>query len=224
MTAASPPLGQGRLTTPRSAAIAGIVFGIMMGTAYVVIRLTLPADPAEDSQWLEERADAVEFALGLVPFAGIAFLWFIGVIRDRIGELEDRFFSTVLLGSGLLYLAMTFASVALAGGLVKAYEVAPTAVIEAGLYDFDRSVVYRTSSVFALRMAAVFMISAGTIWLRARLMPRWAVPLTYGLALVQLAVASTSLWVTLILPGWVLVISVVFLLTGPRHPPPDGFH
>jgi len=45
-----------------------------------------------------------------LPFAGIAFLWFIGVLRDRLGELEDRFFATVFLGSGLLFLAMLFAS------------------------------------------------------------------------------------------------------------------
>jgi hypothetical protein len=54
-------------------------------------------------------------ALYLVPFAGIAFLWFIGVLRDRLGELEDRFFATVFFGSGLLFLAMLFASAAVAG-------------------------------------------------------------------------------------------------------------
>ena len=159
------PIGHGKLTTPRAAAVAGIVFAVLMGTAYVLARLAVPAD-ATERKWLDERADLVQLGLGLVPFAGIAFLWFIGVIRDRVGALEDRFFSTVLLGSGLLYLAMTFVSVALAGGILTAYEVAPTQAIESGLYDFDRSVVYRTSSVFALRMGAVFMISAGTIWLR----------------------------------------------------------
>ncbi len=54
-------------------------------------------------------------SLNLVPFAGIAFLWFIGVLRDRIGEREDRFFATVFLGSGLLFVAMMFVAVAVAG-------------------------------------------------------------------------------------------------------------
>ena len=204
--------------TARAAAVAGIVFAVLMGTAYVLARLAIPAD-ATEREWLVERADLVQFALGLVPFAGIAFLWFIGVMRDRVGALEDRFFSTVLLGSGLLYLAMTFVSVALVGGILTAYEVAPTQAIESGLYDFDRSVVYRTSSVFALRMGAVFMISAGTIWLRTHLLRPWAVLVTYGLALVQLVGVSYSLWVTLILPAWVLLISLVFLITGPRQQP-----
>ena len=171
-------------------------------------------------EWLVQRADLVKFGLGLVPFAGIAFLWFIGVMRDRVGALEDRFFSTVLLGSGLLYLAMTFVSVALAGGILTAYKVAPTQAIESGLYDFDRSVIYRTSTVFALRMGAVFMICAGTIWLRTRLLRPWAVLVTYGLALVQLLGVGYSLWVTLILPAWVLLVSLVFLITGPRQQPP----
>ena len=55
-----------------------------------------------------------------MPFAGIAFLWFIGVLRDRLGELEDRFFATVFFGSGLLFLAMLFASAAVAGGIIIA--------------------------------------------------------------------------------------------------------
>ena len=36
-----------------------------------------------------------------MPFAGIAFLWFVGVVRDRMGRLEDRFFSSVFFGSSL---------------------------------------------------------------------------------------------------------------------------
>ena len=56
-----------------------------------------------------------------MPFAGIAFLWFIGVVRDRLGRLEDQFFSTVFFGSGLLFLAMVFVSMAIAGGMVAGY-------------------------------------------------------------------------------------------------------
>ncbi len=209
-------IGRGKLTTPRAAAVAGIVFAVLMGTAYVLARLAIPADGA-DREWLVQRAGLVQFALGLVPFAGIAFLWFIGVVRDRVGALEDRFLSTLLMGSGLLYLAMTFVSVAFVGGILTAYDAASTQVIDSGLYDFDRSVVYRVSSVFALRMGAVFMVSAGTISRRTHLLPPWAVIVTYGLALVQLLGVSFSLWVTLILPAWVLLISVVFLISGPHQ-------
>ena len=95
------------LRTPRAAAFAGIIFSVLMITALVLLRVSAPAHPADAGAWLTDpqRRAAVAIALNLVPFAGIAFLWFIGVLRDRIGEREDRFFATVFLGSGLLFVA-----------------------------------------------------------------------------------------------------------------------
>jgi len=37
-------------------------------------------------------------ALGLVPFSVISFLFFIGVLRNRLGEPEDQFLASVFLG------------------------------------------------------------------------------------------------------------------------------
>jgi hypothetical protein len=67
----------------------------------------------------------VAIALNLIPFAGIAFLWFIGVLRDRIGQREDRFFATVFLCNGLLFVAMTFAGAAIAGGVIAEMPSSP---------------------------------------------------------------------------------------------------
>ena len=105
-----------RLRAPRAAAIAGILFSVLLIASILLLRQAVPADPLEAGAWLQTRADTVALALNLVPFAGIAFLWFIGVLRDRLGEREDRFFATVFLGSGLLFLAMLFFSAAVAGG------------------------------------------------------------------------------------------------------------
>jgi hypothetical protein len=161
-------------------------------------------------------AGRISYALSLVPFAGIAFLWFMGVVRDRLGHLEDQFFATVFLGSGLLFLAMTFASAALAGGLLASYALEPGKLIESGVYTFARVVMYRISNVYAVRMSGVFMISLGTIWVRTRVMPRWLVFLTYGLALVLLLSIGFSLWMTLVFPAWVFVISVSILVWNLR--------
>ena len=86
----------------------------------VLLRISVPAHPAVPGEWLTDSRHraAVAIALNLVPFAGIAFLWFIGVLRDRIGEREDRFFATVFLGSGLLFVAMLFVGAAIAGGII----------------------------------------------------------------------------------------------------------
>jgi hypothetical protein len=218
MTETQISLTRKRLTTPRAAAIAGILFALLYGAGMVLIRLSIPADPATDIAWLETNARKVSLALNLVPFAGIAFLWFIGVIRDRLEDLEDRLFATVFLGSGLLFLALTFVGAALAGGLLSSYLVAPGPLEGSGLYTYSRAVMYQILNVYAIRMAGVFMISLGTIWLRTGLMQRaWAI-VTYALALVLLVSIAYSLWVTLIFPGWVLAVSVYFLILALRHP------
>ena len=78
-----------RLRTPRAAALAGILFAVLMGTSYALIRMSVPPNSFATSDWLEEWSGTITFALSLLPFAGIAFLWLMGVLRDRIGYLED---------------------------------------------------------------------------------------------------------------------------------------
>ncbi|KKH96949.1 hypothetical protein EO95_00020 [Methanosarcina sp. 1.H.T.1A.1] len=205
------PLNDLRLKTPRAAAVAGILFAVLNITANVLIRLSIPPDPANGDFWLEEQAKTVALGLSLVPISGIAFLWFIGVVRDRMGQLEDRFFSSVFFGSGLLYLAMTFVSAALAGGLLTSYTLEQDLLIISGVYTFSREVIFNITNVYAIRMAGVFMISLGTISVRTRIMPRWLSFLTYSLALILLVSIGLNFWVTLIFPAWVLVVSLYIL-------------
>jgi hypothetical protein len=157
-----------------------------------------------------------------MPFAVIAFLWFVAVIRDRLGEQEDQFFSTVFFGSGLLFLAMVCVSMAIAGGIL----IVANSTAEEGLNQdsitFGRAVMLQISNVYALRMAAVFMISTATIWLRTSLMPRWLTLATYVLALLLLLVVSLNLWVVLAFPAWVFFISVYILIINARSPQRQG--
>src|SRR5215472_5816976 len=97
-----------RMRTPRAAAVAGILFSLLLMTSFLLVRISVPANPLSEASGFAEHAQAISLALNLLPFAGIAFLWFIAVLRDRLGELEDRFFATVFLGSGLLFVAMLF--------------------------------------------------------------------------------------------------------------------
>ena len=212
MTETPVSLTRRKLTTPRAAAIAGILFALLYGAGLVLIRSSIPADRAADTSWLETNSRSISLALNLVPYAGIAFLWFIGVIRDRMGELEDRLFATVFLGSGLLFLAMTYVGMALAGGLLDSYAFDKSALLVGGVYTYSRAVMYNIINIYAIRMAGVFMISLGTIWLRTGLMHRGWAFLTYTLALVLLLSVSYSMWVPLIFPGWVLAVSIYLLI------------
>jgi hypothetical protein len=203
-----------RMTTPRAAAVAGIVFSLLFGACVVLFRTAIPQDVVASTGWAQRGAGRVTAAAVLMPFAGIAFLWFIGVIRDRLGEYEDRFFSTVFLGSGLLFLAMTFVAVALAAAVVANAKAGYSGQL--GAVHFGHALMLQITNVYAVRMAGVFMISLATIGMRTRLMPGWLVVVSYLLALTLLVVISVSLWVTLVFPTWVLAISV-FLLAESRR-------
>ena len=121
------------LRTPRAAAIAGILFALLYGAAYVLIQLSIPAISSDAPGLSEDQVKTITLGLSFLPFAGIAFLWFLGVIRDRMGSHEDQFYSTLFLGSGFLYLGLTFTSAAVAGGLLTAYAIDPDLVTSGGL-------------------------------------------------------------------------------------------
>ena len=208
------PAYQG-LRTSRAAGIAGVIFSVLFGASLVLLRTALDPDPSVPIDWDGPAGGRVRLAMTLMPFAGIAFLWFIGVVRDRLGDLEDRFFSTVSLGSGLLFVAMVFASMSIVGGLLATGHAELSADADRGLAAFGRAVMLQISNVYALRMAGVFMLSLGTVWLRTGLMPRWLVVTTFLLALAMLVIASMSLWVTLLFPAWVLTVST-YVLIRPR--------
>src|SRR4029077_3214865 len=96
-----------------------------------------------------------------LPLAGFAFLWFVGVVRDRIGEREDRFFATVFLGSGLLFVGMLFVGAAVGGGLIARQPHSGAAA--GGVLALGRHVTTLLLNVYAMRMAAVFTLSTVTI-------------------------------------------------------------
>jgi hypothetical protein len=197
------------LTTPRAAALAGVLFAVLFTTSIVLIRTSLPEGAQPGSQWLEAGNDKIRLASELMPFAGICFLWFIGVVRANLGRYEDKFFATVTLGSGLLFLAMMFASAAVGAGLASASHYSGGSA--AGTV-FGQMLLLKLSKTYALKMAAVFMMSLATIWLRTGLMPRWLTIATYVMALTLILAGETSMWLSLAFPLWVLIVSLLFLV------------
>jgi hypothetical protein len=207
------------LTTPRSAGLAGVVFAVLFGLSMVLLRMSITEAPLTDTELSSVAKTRLTIALTLMPIAGIAFLWFVGVVRDQLGVLEDRFFATVYLGSGLLFLAMMFVSMALAGAILTTVDSGVTPSSPPEVVEFGRAVMLQVMNVYALRMAAVFMISLSTTWHRSGTEPRWLVISTYLVAVSLLVVTSFSMWVALVFPGWVLLVSLYILVTSRRSGP-----
>jgi hypothetical protein len=216
------PMGQGPLAaksalrTPRAAAVAGIVFSALLISSLALLRLSAPAHPDVPGAWLTDsgRRSAVAIALNLVPFAGIAFLWFIGVIRDRIGAHEDRFFATVFLGSGLLFVGMLFVAAAVAGGLVAG--MSSSGPPGTGTLTLGRNVTAILLNVYSMRMAAVFTLTTVTIARRTQIVSRWLTVAGLATALVLLVGIGISPWAELLFPAWILALSIDILAADPR--------
>jgi hypothetical protein len=208
-----------KLRTPRSAAIAGILFAVLLGTSIVLTRLAIAKNPADVGTWLAHggRRTSAGIAFSLIPFAGIAFLWFIGVIRDRMGEREDKFFATVFLGSGLLFVAMLFASAAVAIGLIAMFKAAPVKTTQSEVWALGYHMTFTLLNTFAIRMAAVFIISISTIALRTSFINRLLAVLGFAIALVLLVASDLVPYINLLMPFWVLLVSTDVLIRSRRE-------
>ena len=217
MIAATTPPAQ-RLRTPRAAAIAGIVFSVLLSISLVIIRSAVPAYQIDVGDWISDplRRNAVRIALQLIPFAGIAFLWFIGVLRNRLGELEDQFFATVFFGSGLLFVGTLFISAMLAGGLLEAMTNSQRRLLDSDVFLFARQVIGASMNTFAIRMAGVFMLSTSTIVFRTAILPRWVAFTGAACALILLLTITNWPWIALLFPLWVLIISTCILMVEAR--------
>jgi len=205
------------LRTPKAAAIAGIVFSVLLVVIVWLLRLSVPADPLDPGAWLATNSRTVAFAMNLVPFDGVAFLWFIGVLRDRLGQKEDRFFSTVFLGSGLLFLAMLFTAAGVIAAIIFVFATEPNNIMNSTTYHLARAIAYDLMNVYAIKMAAVFMFSTSTVTLFTDLAPRWIAFLGFALAAIILLVGHHITWSIYILPTWVFLISTYILVDNLRR-------
>jgi len=197
---------------PQSAAIAGLVFGLILGAVILLLHGAAPGLEGNAAHWADDpgRVSAINTALNLIPFGGIAFLWFIAVIRAQLGSREDRFFETVFLGSGLLFIAVLF----VAAAALKAILV----MDDAGVVVSDEMMATMWSLAFALlkidgaRMAAVFILSVSTMGVRTGTIPRWLAFPAYLIGVLLLLTPPAPPLTQLLFPLWVIALSIYILV------------
>jgi len=204
-----------QLRAPWAASIAGLLFAVLFTAALVLLR-SQPLLTATDAELVDLYSSGQDLpvvigGLYLAPFAGIMFLWFVAVIRDQIGEREDRFFATVFFGSGLLFVALLFTAAAAASTLVVGVRYLGQAPPTAAAVGLVRALSYTLLFAFATRAAAIFLISTATIGLKSRTFPRWFAVTGYLLGVVLLLAVTFWDWAILVLPAWVAVVSLFIL-------------
>lgn len=204
-----------QMRAPWAASIAGLMFSTLFTAALVLLR-NQPMNTATDAELPRLFATGQDMSgviggLYLAPFAGIMFLWFVAVIRDQIGEREDRFFATVFLGSGLIFVATLFAAAAIASAPIVAVRYLGMAPPSADGVAAAHVVSYTLLFAFGTRAAAVFMLATATIGIKSGAFPRWVARTGYVIGLALLLAVAFWDWVILVLPAWVAVVSLFIL-------------
>ena len=206
------------IRSPRSAAIAGIVYSALMITGMLLTANMVSSIPADiNRNWLEEWSGIAKVLVTIVPFAGLAFLWFTGVVRDRLGDREDRFFSTIFFGSGIISVVMLFIWGATAGAMFGTFAISAELVVDDDIFIFGFAFMNEIIGNYALRMAGAYMMSIGSIWTRTGLMPRWLSLGTFILALGFLLFAGIIREARFLFPVWIFVVSVYILILNYRR-------
>ncbi len=205
-----------RLRAPKAAAIAGIIFAILIFISIVLLLNALPEKQLDRMAWFAKSHNSLLLAFHLIPFAGITFLWFMGVVRDHLGAKEDQFFATVFFGSGLLFLVTLFIASASMGSVILLSGTQPEHLLASGIYDLSWTFSRYLMFVYAIRMAGVFMISTSALFFRTRVIPRWMALLGFLLAAImifRISQIDRLSWVFLCFPLWILMVSVYILLS-----------
>jgi hypothetical protein len=211
---------------PQSAAIAGLVFGGILAAVIILLHEAAPLLIEDSARWVDDQAkrNSVSTALNLIPFAGIAFLWFIAVIRAQLGSREDRFFETVFLGSGLLFIALLFVTAAILKAVLISTDAGLT--LPDGVLSFAWTFAAALLRLFGARMAAVFVFSVATTGVRLGTIPRWLAIPGYLTGLLLLATPPLPSLAQLLFPLWIIALSIHILVRG-RTPAPrpvvDGY-
>jgi hypothetical protein len=220
-----------RLRSLRKAAIITSVVGVAHAVLFLISLWMLsdgPGPSAPDDQIVayyssdSHRRWMLAAGLYLMPFAGIAFIWFIVAMRAWARgyiRRENALLSNVQLVAGVIYTALFF--IAAAAESVTAASAEFSDVIEpdvARLFpEFGRALLL----VFAMRMAAMFVLTTTNIMRATRLLPHWFSLAGYVVAIFLLLSASFNPLLVTVFPIWMLAFCGITLYRA-RRIPTDG--
>jgi hypothetical protein len=214
---------RGLQNAARFTAIAGIVYAVLF-----IASFWLMADvpkPGASSQEIVDYYESGEsnavslVALYLMPFSGIAFLWFIVSLRmwisSRVEHRISVLFSNIQLVSGIVFLALLFASAAALSVAALAMDVGGDGLSPINAAEFPQ---YGSSLffVFAMRMGAMFVFTTMNIGRASKILPTWFVIVGVAVGLLMLLTASFNRALVLVFPMWVLILCLLILLHARR--------
>jgi hypothetical protein len=214
-------------------AAVGIAHALLFILAYLLLQGT-PGAKASDAELVQfytvgDRRRLIIVGLYLMPFAAIAFLWFIVALRMWIAYSAIRvsvLLSNVQLVAGIIYIALFLTAAAALSAMSASIEFAESGVdaSEARQFlQFSNTMVL----VLAMRMAAIFVFTTSNIGRTSGVLPRWFIYAGFAVGLFLLLSASFSPLLVMAFPVWLLTLGAILLGRARRIPrdavlPPRG--
>jgi len=205
------------LRSVESAAIAGVLYSLLTIASLALLQ-TFPlssGDAATLAAWVNDAGNQQNLIIGmnLAAVSAVAFLWFVAVIRRRMGDREDKFFSTVFLGSAILYIAIWLVAAAAVASLGIAHNRFTSAAVDPGSATFLVGFAEALVLIVAPRLQGVFVMSTSTLIMHTAVLPRWLAYVGYVIGGVMLLFPMIYRPMGLVFPLWVLVVSVTMLVS-----------
>jgi hypothetical protein len=212
----------------RTSGLAGIVFAALMVVALILVHRA-PGLGAPDSTYADfyrngNGDDLVTTGLYLVPFAGIAFLWFMAATRTLILAMPNpngkgtasplQIF--LQQASGLLFVAMLFAGSALVGSVALLTVFSSNPAPAPDIARTAASAGYGLVFVFGVKAAGMFLLTTTSIARASGLINRWVALISIVAGVFLLLSATFYPATLLVFPGWVVLVSVLALMRAGR--------
>jgi hypothetical protein len=225
-TPADPPEERGRSLRRAATITAGVgALHAVLFLVSLVLLSDLPGPEATDEEILAYYSSSSAtfpslVGLYVMPFAAIAFMWFIVALRMWEAfsvRRENLLFSNLQLVSGILYVAMLAVGAAAMGVLAAsaAYATGPIDPVVARQFPQYGSTVL---IVFAIRMAAIFVFTTSNIGLSAGVLPRWFAYLGFAVGVFMLLSATLQPFLILVFPTWLFALSAILLVKARAIP------
>ena len=199
-----------------AAAVAGVVFAVLalIGVALLFEFTEVVDSETEPADWLRDSGNRTRqvTALNLIAISSVAFMWFVAVIRRRIGDREDRFVGTVFLGSGIAFVAVWLAAATALTAPAFALTYFDDATISNASVSYAAGLGSAYLWVVLPRIAAVFTLATATLIRHTRALPTWLAIVSYVTGIGMLVVPIVARPIGFVFPGWVLLVSASILI------------
>jgi hypothetical protein len=205
-------------------AAVGAIHAILLLSTVALIRRNAPGATSSDEEIVayysdpDNRRIVLIAGLYLIPFAGIAFIWFFVALRMWVSgsaRRENIMLSNVQLVCGIIFTALLFGAGASFSVMAASVELTDAPIDPLLARQFPQ---YGSSMllVFSMRMAAMFVLTTSNICRGTGIMPRWFTLLGFVVAVGLLLTASFNSLLIVVFPGWILIFCAILFLRARR--------